>query len=165
VCSQLRLPRLVVRPQKQTMNRRRAHFPVRASVTDTRENMWHSTLDVPVRAASAKIGRPYCFDEGFYSATVHLIAPEGFMPPLDAASGCRGPFVPRLPATPTRARTPSSKKSHCPLALKLILLSSGIRSSVNLPICSAKSALADASPTPFLWCGSSLNDKALHDAI
>ena len=70
----------VDRPQEETMNRRRAHFPASASVTDRSENVWHSALDASARAGSAKIARPCWFDEGLHSASAHLIASEGFMP-------------------------------------------------------------------------------------
>ena len=56
----------VVRPQRETMNRQRAHFPVNASVTGGSGNVWHSALDASARASSAKIGQPCCFDEGLH---------------------------------------------------------------------------------------------------
>jgi hypothetical protein len=49
---------------------------------------------------------------------------------------------PGPPAPPTRVGTSAPKKSMFPLALKLTFPSSSARSSVNFPICSAKSACA-----------------------
>ena len=45
----------VDRPQEETMNRRRAHFPASASVTDRSENVWHSALDASHAPAQRKL--------------------------------------------------------------------------------------------------------------